>query len=197
MKRSLNIRKLGALAALLLFFGASHAQDQSKPLLLVAAPELEGGYHHTAVLVAPVGDGHLGFILNRATRTQMGALFPNHPPSAKVVDPLYFGGPEEANAIFAIVRRDPGAPSLRLFDDCFVTASAASVDRIIEETPNDARFFVGFVGWRPGELEQEIEKGFWYVGAPEASLVFRKDTSEMWDELVLRLGQRLSASLQR
>jgi putative transcriptional regulator len=181
-----------ALVAMLLLLGASAsaAQDLGKPLLLVASPELQGPYKHTAVLVVPMGDQHIGFILNRATETTLYSLFPEHAPSAKVADPVYFGGPERMNAIFAVVPHDPGAPSVRLFGDLYVTAQADVVDRIIEQTPNDARYFAGFVGWRPGELAAELEAGYWYTADPDAALVFSHDTGTMWEALIKRLGKR-------
>ncbi|MGH8670050.1 MAG: YqgE/AlgH family protein [Burkholderiales bacterium] len=172
---------------------AARAQDLGKAHLLVAKPELQGLYSRTALLVVPRDGQHLGFILNRATQLKLGALFPDHAPSAKVVDPLYFGGPEMTGAIFAVVRRDPGVPSVPLCDGLFVSASAQAVDRIIEQTPNDARYFAGFVGWRPGELQKEIEAGFWYVADADPAMVFAKDTDAMWEELVRRLGSYRSA----
>jgi len=69
-----------------------------------------------------------------------------------------------------------------------VTGNGKNIDRIIEQTPNDARYFAGFVGWTSGELAKEIEAGYWYVGAPDAALVFHKNTGAMWEELVTRLG---------
>lgn len=167
--------------------GAAGAQDLERPLMLVAAPDLQGVYSRTALLVVPTGSGqHVGFILNRATGVKMATLFPEHAPSAKVVDPVYFGGPEMVDSIFAIVRRDPGEPSLHLFGDLFVTANANAVDRIIEKTPNDARYFAGFVGWQPGELAAELAAGYWYTAEPDAALLFRKDTEALWDELIRR-----------
>jgi putative AlgH/UPF0301 family transcriptional regulator len=137
-----------ALIAILLVLGASvsRAQDLGQPLLLVASPDLKGPYSHTAVLVVPMGGQHIGFILNRATEVKLASLFPGHAPSAKVADPVFFGGPERVNAIFAVVPRDPGRPSVHLFGELYVTVQAEAVDRIIEQTPNDARFFAGFVG---------------------------------------------------
>lgn len=170
--------------------GASDAQDLGRPLLLVATPELEGPYRQTALLVVPMGGQHVGFILNRATDTTLASLFPLHAPSVKVADPVYFGGPERANAIFAVVPRNPGAPSMRLFGELYVTAQSDAVDRIIEQTPNDARYFAGFVGWRPGELAAELDKGFWFTAEPDAALVFSDDTASMWDALMRRLGKR-------
>jgi putative transcriptional regulator len=169
---------------------AAHAQDLSKPLLLVAAPELEGPYHRTALLVVPADGQHIGFILNRATEATLAALFPGHAPSAKVADPVYFGGPERANALFAVVPRNPGAPSVRLFEELYLTAQPDAIDRIIEQTPNDARYFVGFVGWRAGELAAELDKGIWFTAEPDAALVFSDDTGSMWEALMKRLGKR-------
>jgi putative transcriptional regulator len=178
------------LAFLLLLFAAcaARAEDLARPLLLVASPALQGAYSRTALLVFPMRGQHAGFILNRSTDVKLASVFPEHAPSAKVADPIYFGGPEMVDSLFALVRKDPGSGSVRVLGDLFVTAEAETLDRIIEETPNDARYFAGFVGWRPGELAKEIEAGYWYVDDLDAAQVFRKDPATMWEELVERLG---------
>ncbi len=168
------------------------AQELDRPLLLVAAPDLQGLYNRTALLVVPAAGGqHLGFIINRATDVKLATLFPDHAPSAKVVDPVYFGGPERVESIFAIVRQDPGVPALRLFGDLFVTGNGAAVDSIIEQSPNEARYFAGFVGWQPGELAKELEAGFWFVTEPDAALLFRADSAALWEELLNRVNRKL------
>ncbi len=186
MKRAISV-----LAALLLLLSAGFAwgEDLGKPLLLVASPDLKGPYTQTALIVVPMGNRHVGFIINRASNTRLSSAFPDHAPSAKVIDPIYFGGPEAPEAIFALLRRDPGKPSLNLFGDLYLTANGSSIDRIIEQTPNDARYIAGFVGWQPGELDAEIRKGFWFVGDADTSVVFRKDTSQVWEDLVKRYGK--------
>lgn len=182
-----------ALVACLLIFAvcAAHAQDLDKPMLLVAAPDLQGPYSHTTLLVVPLDGQHFGFILNRATDVKLGTLFPDHAPSANVTDPVYVGGPEHANEVFAVVPRDPGEPSLRLFGEVFLTAHAPMVDRIIEQTPNEARYFVGFVAWQPGELAAELEAGYWYLSDPDPALLFSEDTERMWESQMKRLGKQL------
>ena len=183
--KSVLVGLLLALVAL-----SSRGQDLDKPLLLVAAHQLQGPYRHTAVLVVPLRGQHVGFILNRATAMTMGELFPEHPPSAKVTDPVYLGGPESVNAIFAMVAHDPGDGAVHLFGDVFVTAQANIVDRIIEQTPNDARYFAGFVDWEPGELADELTKGWWYAVEPDTEVVFGKHPESLWETLVERLGKR-------
>ena len=182
MKRTLAFLVL--LAAAL----ASHAEDLGRPLLLVASPALQGAYSHTTLLVFPMREQHAGFILNRSTDVKMASVFPDHAPSAKVAEPIYFGGPEMMDSLFALVRKDPGPGSVRVLNDLFVTAEADCLDRIIETTPNDARYFAGFVGWKPGELAKEIASGYWYVEPFDPAQAFRKDAGAMWEELVKRLG---------
>jgi putative transcriptional regulator len=178
------------LAYLLILFTAfaARAEDLEKPLLLVASPALQGPYSRTALLVFPMRGQHAGFILNRSTDVKLASVFPEHAPSAKVADPIFFGGPEMMDSLFALVRNNPGEGAVQVIGDLYVTAEAATVDRIIETTPNDARYFAGFVGWRPGELAKEIEAGYWYVQDFDEAQAFRDDTGKMWEDLVERLG---------
>jgi putative transcriptional regulator len=167
---------------------AARGQPEGSPLLLVASPALQGAYKQTVLIAVPAGEGHVGFILNRPTDARLATLFPGHAPSAKVADAVYLGGPELEQALFAIVRRDPGAGAVKLFGNVFLVANADAVDRVIERTPNEARYFLGFVGWRPGELGKEIEAGYWHVADADAQLFFRPVKGDLWQELVERLG---------
>jgi putative transcriptional regulator len=178
------------LAYLLVLFAAfaARAEELEKPLLLVASPALQGPYSRTALLVFPMRGQHAGFILNRSTDVKLASVFPEHAPSAKVADPIFFGGPEMMDSLFALVRNNPGEGAVQVLGDLYVTAEAATVDRIIETTPNGARYFAGFVGWRPGELAKEIEAGYWYVQDFDQAQAFRDDTGKMWEDLVERLG---------
>jgi len=61
---------------------AARAQDTGKPLLLVASPALQGPYRQTTLVAAPIGERHVGFILNRTTGMKLSTFFPGHAPSA-------------------------------------------------------------------------------------------------------------------
>jgi len=173
--------------ALILALAATAASAQGQPVLLTASPEMQGPYSQTVLIAVPADEGHIGFIVNRATEVSLAELFPEYAPSAKVVEPVYVGGPEMAQAVFAVVRRNPGGAAVRLFGDAFLVVDAAGVDSVIERTPNDARYFVGFVRWQPGELASEIEAGYWHVTDADPAL-FWKDNHALWQELVQRLG---------
>jgi putative AlgH/UPF0301 family transcriptional regulator len=61
------------------------------------------------------------------------------------------------------------------------------VDGVIENEYSNARFFVGVVVWRPGELATEIRNEYWYVQETDVDLVLRKSTHDMWEELIKRI----------
>jgi putative AlgH/UPF0301 family transcriptional regulator len=92
------------------------------------------------------------------------------------------------NLVFALVEGhgNKKAGSVRIAPDLFLAYETKAVDKIIESEADHARFFLGLVVWRPGQLESELERGLWYVQEPEAKLVLRKNTDDLWEELVRR-----------
>jgi len=182
---------IGAALATCLLAGAAAAQAPGKALLLVAAPSLQGPYRQTTLVAVQVGETHLGFILNRASGVKLSALFPDQGSAAASSEEVYFGGPVQSESLFAMLRRDPGGPSLPLFGGLFVTGKADAIRMLIAKSQREVRFFAGFVGWTAGELEKEIGLGVWQVAVPNAELVFRQDTSGMWEELSRGLGNQL------
>jgi putative transcriptional regulator len=176
-------------------YAPAAAQDDA--IILIAHPafrDLE--YRQTVLVAAPAPNGgHVGVILNRPTRRSLGSLFPEHEPSKKVQDPVYYGGPFSRGALVALVRSDqaPGSGSVLLMKNLYLAFRANTIDSVIESTPNEARYFVGYVHWRPGELKTEIDRGLWSVTGAEVDTVFRKDTEGMWDEL-LQQSRRIRAA---
>jgi len=176
--------------------GMARAQQLEDAMLLVAHPafrDLE--YRQTVLLAAPAPNGgHVGVILNRPTKRSLGSLFPEHEPSKKVVEPVFYGGPFSRGALVALVRTDhtPGGGSVLLMNNLYLAFRANTIDHVIETTPNDARYFVGYVGWRPGELKSEIDRGLWSVMNAEVDTIFRKDTDTLWEEL-LQQSRRIRA----
>lgn len=179
-----------ALLAAALPVSANDAGDPlSAPSVLVAKPGIRGFYEGTVLFVRPLGAGaHVGFIVNRPTDVKLGSLFPDHVPSQKVSAPVLLGGPVFTETLFAVVQQSasPGGKSMRFGQDVFLAFDLDVIDRIIERDGNAARFVVGVVLWRPGELEHELRNGMWLVRAPEAKLIFGKPTDGVWEDLVGR-----------
>ena len=193
-----SVLRVLALLGLLVTCASAIAQGQDEAVILVAHPAFrDADYRQTVLIAAPVpSGGHVGVILNRPTRRSLGSLFPEHEPSKKVADPVYYGGPFSRGALVALVRSDsaPGAGAVLLMKNLYLAFRANTIDHVIETTPNEARYFVGYVGWRPGELKAEIDRGLWTVTGAEIDTIFRKDTDGLWEELQQQ-SKRIRAAL--
>lgn len=187
--RDKSMRNLVGLLLVTLCAHSAQAADAPDALLLIASPRMGAMYQQTVLVATSVGNNrHAGFIINRPTSRSLSSLFPDHAPSKKVKAPVYFGGPAMMGALFAVIRPKgtPDPRGMRLLPDTFVFGEAEAIDQIIEQTPNEARYYVGFVAWQPGELDNEIAHGYWYVLQPDSDLLFREDTGAMWQELFQR-----------
>src|SRR6185295_17728794 len=167
----------------------AHSEGTSDTMILVAKRQVRDQiYGSTILIVKPLGeDRHVGFIINKPTQMTLGKLFPNHGPSQKIADPVYLGGPFNAQVIFALVQRpdSPGGRSVRIAPDLYLAIDSNVVDRIIESEPQHARFFAGMVLWKPGELADEVKRGLWYTLDARSDVVLRK-AEGLWEELVGR-----------
>ncbi|HUK03490.1 MAG TPA: YqgE/AlgH family protein [Burkholderiales bacterium] len=180
-------RALLALAVLLASAPPARAQDD-EAMLLIAHPAFRDiDYRQTVLLAAPApSGGHVGVIINRPTHSPLSKLFPEHEPSKKVIEPVFYGGPFSRGALVALVK-SPGAPgegTVRMMKNLYLAFRVNTIDQVIETHPNDARYYVGYVFWRPGELKAEIDRGIWSVLGADLDVVFRKDMDGLWDELL-------------
>src|SRR5258705_10827025 len=126
--------------------------------MLVAQPELSSEIFGSSILfVRPLPDGsHIGLIINRPSTAKLGDIFPEDEPSKKVVAPLFLGGPEGYNRVFALVdKRDAaGKGALQMMPGVFLVSESKGIDRIIGSGPEHARFFLGTGTVLPGQLDQ-------------------------------------------
>ena len=185
------VRSLKSFGAFLVLFasmtGAARAVDLSQAVILVASDRLVGSiYEQTVILAAPLPQGgHLGFIVNRPTHVKLETLFPQQPATRNVADPVYAGGPILSNAVFAVTRKAPdnNGNFFSPMPGLVVVIDSATVDRIIETAPNDARYFVGLMFWAPDDLEDEIENGAWEVRPADVDTVLRANSTGLWKSL--------------
>lgn len=173
--------------------------EEPNTVILVAAPNLaEPVYRQTVLIVTAIEGGRfIGIMLNRPTRRSLSSLFPEHGPSKAVVEPVFFGGPMSRSAIFALAKspQGSGTGSIPLMKNLHLVITGSVVDKVIEETPNDARYYVGNVMWRPGELQDELRRGVWSVHNANPDIVFNKDPIHLWEEMS-RVARGVVASLE-
>jgi putative transcriptional regulator len=189
MKRPVcGLQSFGAVLVLFVgMTGAARAVDLSQAVILVASNSLAGSiYEQTVILAAPLPQGgHVGFIVNRPTSVKLETLFPEQAAARNVAAPVYVGGPVLSRAVFAVMRKAPdnSADFVSLMPGLVAAVEGSTVDRVIEKSPNDARYFVGLMLWAPDELDDEIRNGAWEVRPADADTVLRANPSGLWKSL--------------
>jgi putative transcriptional regulator len=194
-------RRLLLLGALLLAATVS-AQDAEPPngLLLVAKPGLsDPRFRETVVLVTQTADSQtLGVILNRPTRRKLSEIVIEDSLARNYSDAVFFGGPVMDRTLVAIYRSDsaPAAPSFHVLKGVYLSMHPRAIEPLLRQAGARYRLYSGFSAWAPGQLENEMQGDSWYVLPASEELVFRKDTSGLWQELVERaLGKRARSDI--
>lgn len=162
------------------------------PVFVVSTEKLDGQPYEGAVMLAvPFGGGHAGFVLNMPTEASMGLVFHKHKASQAVVDPIYRGGFDNPDQVFALVSasKAPTPKAIAMLPGVWLVMNSDEIDQVIEKTPNAARYYVGYVGWRPGMLAGEVERGVVVLRPLDSTKLFLKDTSGLYPRLAPRSGK--------
>lgn len=187
-------------AALLLLLATLSAGGQvSSPeppngILLVAKPSLlDPNFTQTVVLVTQAPDAStVGVVLNRPTERR----------HEKTGARIYEGGPvmrEGRLALFAADRK-PSAPAFHVAQGIYLSMHPGNLDTLPSQRGQRLRFFTGFSGWAPGQLQNELQLDAWFVLPVTEGVLFRAETRGLWKELIekargsradRRIGDRL------
>ena len=61
--------------------------------------------------------------------------------------------------------------------------------QLLQQPPSSrTKVVVGYAGWRPGQLENEIAASSWLTIEVDPALVFGVPPDQMWEEAIRRLG---------
>ena len=162
-----------------------------KPCLLVASPALDCPFFRRTVvlLVDHREDGSLGFVVNREAPLpfdevlrQVG-LTPDPAHRAEVM----LGGPVSPETGWLLFDPSDGLLGeeqdgiIRVSKTIGVSANMAILERIATGTgPLRRAMLLGYAGWGPGQLDQEIREGSWVTTDLDAGLVFDVPTEDRW-----------------
>lgn len=175
---------------LLLLLGLLALQVCAQPngILLVAKPGLpDPNFSETVVLVTRGEEGNtVGVILNRPTGQRVRDIAPQFAGAQKFTQPVYAGGPVLKQVLVALYASDtaPAAAAFEVLPHVYLTLHPKNIEAVLAAPPPNVRLYAGFSGWGPRQLETELDAGGWYVLRATEALVFRRDTSTLWSELV-------------
>ena len=181
------------------FVGASVSADQvpATGKLLVATNEVRGPYFAQTVVLLVHHDetGTLGLVVNRAIDAAAIESLLEDEDLAAHRGSFYWGGPLSQSSVRALLRTDtPPEDAVQIFD----AVHLVTVDEALLATASNAaelRFFAGYAGWAPGQLEHELAIDSWLIVSATEELVFAEDTDDIWRKLLT--SQQFRAAVDR
>jgi len=164
-----------------------------KGLLLVAKPSLrDPNFRQTVVLLCEYGpDGALGVVINRPTEINITEVLPQIPILESQRHRVFSGGPVQRNHLLILYRMPDGPEDTHhVFDGVYLGGNMEALKSILQDpqSPNNFRAFMGYSGWAPGQLENEMETGSWIALPADTAMVFEKTQTELWGEILRTLG---------
>jgi len=163
--------------------------------LLVAEPFLRETYfNHGVISLVEYGQGKsaMGLVLNKPTGYMLGEIVEGIHDEVDL--PVYCGGPLSCDRLFYLHSLgNEFNGSRKITDGLYIGGDFEQVRRYVNmgcDTYGKMRFFVGYSGWDPRQLEDEIDNHVWAVAPkPANSEIFKEDGVSCWYRIVRMLGK--------
>lgn len=168
--------------------------------LLVAMPGMSDQRFSKAVIYvcAHSDEGAMGLVINRPMRdisfpdllAQLNLVQSN--PGAAV--PIQFGGPVEQGRGFVLHSPDYMQEATLVVDGGVALTGTVDILQAIAEGhgPKDCLLALGYAGWGPGQLDNEILANGWLTVEADPEIVFKIDLEQKWQSALAKLGIDLS-----
>ena len=138
----------------------------------------------------PREGGPTGVILNRPTDLQLREIFPGREVRQGRTDTIYIGGPVQPDSLLFLFHNEAGPEhAWPIIDNIYFSGNVDLLDALLEHQRSpDAgqRYFAGYAGWTPGQLQSEIANGDWYVMKADPEIIFDVDVETLWWRLYQR-----------
>ena len=164
--------------------------------LLIAMPGmLDPNFSTTVTLICEHNDnGALGIIINRPLNLKLAGLFEqlsvNSADPGAARKPVVAGGPVGIERGFVLHGKDQSFENtLVVSNDIKLTLSRDVIDAMATGTgPEKSLVAIGYAGWEPGQLEQEMLANAWLNVTATPELVFDTPFEQRWDSAARLLG---------
>ena len=163
---------------------------------LIAMPGLMDDNFNQAVTYICEHDenGTFGIVINRESDITLNDVMQQMqipcPPELQHHTLVLTGGPVQSNRGF-ILHRPTGNwdSSLIVTDSVALTTSRDILEAIAEDRgPDDNIIALGYAGWGPGQLEQEMAANTWLSCPAEQQIIFETPVEKRWQAAADLIG---------
>lgn len=162
--------------------------------ILVAQPFLdEFFFKRSCILMTKMSKDKpsAGFVLNNKTEYFLDELITGISSDSRL--PVFCGGPLSLDRLFYIHDITNLPDAIPVTNGLFLNGNLDSVIDYINSEPEcnkHIKFFIGYCGWDPGQLENELKIGTWAIlPSLDNALILNSTTDNDWENTVKLLGK--------
>jgi putative transcriptional regulator len=136
-------------------------------------------------------EGSFGFVLNNYIDVELEQIMENMPNFGGKIS---IGGPvRNSNLYYIHTLGDQIEDSLEILPGVFMGGNFETLRKKLfsgEVDKNQVRFFVGYSGWSPDQLQAEIKANSWFVTDVDRETVMDTDIEYLWKVIMKKLGKK-------
>jgi putative transcriptional regulator len=163
--------------------------------LLISEPFLREEYFcHSVICIVEydAGESTMGIIMNKRTEYSLNDLVSQINTNINI--PVFCGGPLSCDRLYFIHTLGDIIPQAkRITDGLYIGGDFDTIiDYINSGYPidNNIRFFLGYSGWDPGQLEDELKHHVWAVSESTCNKALLQGSGDKyWHQYVKSLGK--------
>jgi putative transcriptional regulator len=164
--------------------------------ILISVPYYNDPFFNRTVVLLIEKDEEccVGLILNQ----ELNCTVRQAVSGVKVDLPVFAGGPVMYHSAFALHNFESCKQSEEILPRVY-TGYDEILLAIFEHTKipkMDFKFFIGYSGWEPGQLESEISKKMWVVAEGSEEIILKTPTHQVWEKAVKSLGKEYAHWLE-
>lgn len=162
--------------------------------LLISEPFMtDPNFIRSVVLLTAHGEeGTLGFVINQPGSLLLKDLAPDF---ANADFPVYYGGPVATDTLHFIHRcYDKIGDGEEIAKGIYWGGSFEILRILMAEgriAKDEIKMIVGYSGWEPGQLMEEMEGNTWIVSDQyHPDTIFSNSEEQMWRDVIVNLGPK-------
>lgn len=171
---------------------SSASEQPSKGKMLISEPALSDGFFARSVvlLVDHNDEGSFGFVVNKPAGVKLSEVT-NEFGSFDIK--IFLGGPVMMDNLYYLhTRGEDIRNSVPVIQGLWWGGDPEAVKDLLQEgrlQPGEIRFFIGYSGWSPKQLDRELSEHSWIVRNAELQYIWTKAPRSLWKRILLSLGK--------
>lgn len=173
--------------------------DSLRGQFLLAMPGMQDPRFKQSIafMVEHTGEGAMAIVINSPSKVTWKAVFEQlslEDISLRGDETVLLGGPMSPEQGFVLHGAGVAFDStLEVSDDISLTASKDILESLAAgRGPDDVLLALGYAGWGPGQLEEELADNAWLTLPAEAEILFATPWQKRWHAAAARHGIDLS-----